>query len=132
MSFSLVSGIILFFAFTLYRQISLWMPTLELKMWYIREVSISPLIKACVMDVGATLVGLSFGVAVNVTPGAGLVTGTMVLLGTLFLGTANAKLKKMSLTKIKEFANLLVAKPMDDQRLQEHFVNPMSYKGERK
>lgn len=128
MSFSLVTaGIILFFAFTLYQHISLWMPTLELQMWYIREVSISPLIQACVMDVGVTLVGLSFGVAVNITPGAGLVTLIMVLLGTVFLNRANAFLKNMSLARIKAFANLAMANTPGpgDKNCEQIFVNPM-------
>ena len=109
LSFALVlSGVILYYSFSLYQQLSLWMPTTELQMWYIREISITPLIQSCVANVGITLLGLSCGVSINISPTAGLITFIMVLMGTIVIILGTRALKNASLSRLKKVARLLV------------------------
>ena len=64
-----------------YLHISIWMPTLELKLWYLTTLNILPSIVSitfgCIL---ASSFSLPFGIAVTVTPMAGLISLGMDLI----------------------------------------------------
>mmetsp|Transcript_21276 Transcript_21276/g.35638 ORF Transcript_21276/g.35638 Transcript_21276/m.35638 type:complete len:266 (-) Transcript_21276:258-1055(-) len=58
----------------MYLHLSVWMATLELKTWYITEKSMVPIINLSNTSIIGASVALPFGVTVNVTPAAGLIS----------------------------------------------------------
>lgn len=46
---------------------------MEMLFWYVREISIRPIVSGCVVIVGLMLFGLVVGVCVNASPGSGLI-----------------------------------------------------------
>jgi hypothetical protein len=56
----------------MYLHLSMWMPTLELKVWYITKISLVPIIEMSMSSVVFSGLAIPFGVAVFVTPLASL------------------------------------------------------------
>ena len=56
-----------------YLQLSVWMPTLELKIWWCTHISIVTYASSCILVVHWACLSIPFGVAVNVSPGMGRV-----------------------------------------------------------
>ena len=70
-----------------YLHITLWMPTLELKLWYCNELNTLPAVvvitHGCVL---ASAFCLPFGIAVCITPEAGLIAAIFCLLMLGYMG----------------------------------------------
>ncbi len=64
---------IIYSSVMLYLKLSVWMPTIETKMWFISEVSLTPVVNNGLICLISASVAIPFGVAVNVSPGAALV-----------------------------------------------------------
>lgn len=62
-----------------YLQLSFWMPNLEMKTWYLSEVSLIPIIRQQKQAIFFAMFALPFGVAVLVTPVNGLIVLVVVL-----------------------------------------------------
>jgi hypothetical protein len=52
--------------------ISMWMPTKQLQFWYIKRISILPMLVMSIASVTTTIISFIFGIAVNVSPIAAL------------------------------------------------------------
>ena len=75
-----------------YMQLSVWMPTLELKMWWCTHISVTSVVWGSNVILMLAFASLPFGVAVNVSPGIGLVTliaGVYFVVRVLHLGRAD-------------------------------------------
>jgi hypothetical protein len=56
-----------------YLQLSIWMPTLDMKHWYISEISMTPLIYTTIYTIQAVAVSIPFGATVSISPAAGII-----------------------------------------------------------
>lgn len=56
----------------MYLQLSVWMPTIDMKSWFLSEISLCPLINQCQQTIICSLIAIPFGTAVQVDPNSGL------------------------------------------------------------
>jgi len=90
-----------------YLHLSIWMPTLNMKHWYISQFSLVPLIFTTNRIIKSIALSIPFGVTVSISPGAGIVAVVFLLL--FFI--ENIKMSKMDVfigTKIFDFTKKII------------------------
>ena len=90
-----------------YLHLSIWMPTLDMKHWYISQFSLVPLIFTTNRIIKSIALSIPFGVTISISPGAGIVALTFLLL--FFI--ENIKMSKMDVllgSKIYDFTKKLI------------------------
>jgi hypothetical protein len=63
-----------------YLQLSLWMPTLDMKHWYISEISMKPFIFTTIRIIEGLAVSIPFGATVSISPAAGVIAVSFLLM----------------------------------------------------
>ena len=81
----LIAFITILVSTRMYLHLTVWMCHIELQLWYLENISVVPVLILAISSVITLCVGLPFGIAVNVTPGASLIVAILVviMLGTL-------------------------------------------------
>lgn len=90
-----------------YLQLSIWMPTLDMKHWYISEISMTPLIYTTTNTIHGVAVSIPFGATVSISPAAGLIA--LVFLGWFYFEyMKTSKLDTYLGYKIHDFAKKII------------------------
>eukprot|EP01036_Dinobryon_divergens_P035289 gene35289-45695_t len=95
-------------SFIFFHELSTWMPNNELRYWYIREVSILPVIIGAVVTVSLSLITIICGIAVNVGPTQALMCLLAVLLTGITLGLQFMKLLSICVTALHKHCRTIV------------------------
>jgi hypothetical protein len=96
-------------AFIFFHELSTWMPNNELRYWYIREVSILPVIIGAVITVVLSLITIVCGIAVNVGPNQALMCLLAVLFTGLTLGMQFMKLLSICVAALHKHCKTIVS-----------------------
>ena len=92
-----------------FHELSTWMPNNELRYWYIREVSILPVIIGAVITVVLSLITIICGIAVNVGPNQALMCLLAVLFTGLTLGMQFMKLLSICVAALHKHCKSIVS-----------------------
>lgn len=126
--YSLMQSFMLIYkASRFYLHLSIWMPTLDMKHWYISKISMVPLTYTTNRIIKSVALSIPFGVCVSISPIAGIIA----LISLMFFYIENIKMTKLDVyigSKIYDCAKILVQdKNMDSYYDDGHDLEESMY-----